>query len=52
MLVIVIDRFSDMPAVVTSLAANRVWPSVRRSSATSHAGALDIARILSAKARA
>ena len=30
MLVIVIDRFSDIPAVVTSLAAKRVCPSVCR----------------------
>ena len=50
MLVIVIDRFSDIPAVVTSLAAKRVLPRACRLRETSHAGALDIARIFWASA--
>src|SRR5258708_6195067 len=41
-----------MPAVVMSLAANRVWPSSASASATSHSSALENPRIRSARARA
>ena len=49
-LVIETETFRTMPAVVISLAANRVWPVCESRSDTSHSGALENERILSASA--
>ncbi len=49
-LVIETETFRTMPAVVISLAANRVWPVCESRSDTSHSAALEKERILSASA--
>ena len=49
-LVIATETFRTMPAVVISLAANRVWPVCESRRDTSHSAALEKERILSASA--